>query len=104
MNNNEIAQALADLQAGVAALAAVVNPTEPAKVQAPAEPKAEVRFRSQKACDAGRAKAEVIWTAHKAKAGVKRVSQLTPAQKKAAQAEVTAMWKGVKGTRKTKVA
>lgn len=90
-------------------LAAYLAEGETAKVEAPKapkadQPKADVRFRTAKAIEGGKAQADAIWAAAKAEAGVKRVAQLTPAQKKAAQAEIRTMWAGIKGTRKTKVA
>ncbi len=97
-------------EAAVAAVLAVLgDDTAPAKVTQPKaapkpQPKADVRYRTAKQLEAGHAETARIWDEAKAKAGVKRCSQLTPAQKKAAQAKVDAAWKALKGTRKTKVA
>ena len=97
---------LAELRSGSAAKPVAV----PARImtreefKAASEPKAEVKFRSAKAIASGKDQAKAIWDAAYAAAGVKRFADLSPAQQKAAKAEVAAMWAGIKGTRKTKVA
>lgn len=62
----------------------------------------EPKFRSEKAKAKGRESADAIWARHYAAAGVRRFKDLTPAQQKAAKAEVAAAWKAIPGTRKTK--
>lgn len=96
-------------EAAIAAVHAVlaantpIAPAVEARVEAaPKAPKADVRYRSEKAKANGREQAAQIWARHYAEAGVKKFADLTPAQQKAAKAEVAAAWKGIKGTRKTK--
>jgi translation initiation factor IF-2 len=84
--------------------AKVTTVPAPATPAEPKAPKADVKYRSAKAISSGKDQAKAIWDAHYAAAGVKRFADLTPAQQKAAKAEVAAAWKAVKGTRKTKVA
>ena len=92
-------------------LLAHANPAEPAKASKPAkpakaadQPKADVKFRSAKAIEKGHERERELYAAAYAAAGVKRFKDLTPAQQKAVKADVRAMWDGIKGTRKTKVA
>lgn len=108
MNEQTLAEIIAN--AVTAAVTAALSdqtvaaaPAKPAEKANTRQPKADVRYRSQKALDKGREQASEIWARHYAAAGVRRFKDLTPAQQKAARAEVQGAWKGIKGTRKTKV-
>lgn len=105
---------LAETVAAIAAHLGVESPAKVVKADAPnvpatqpvkvTQPKADVRYRTQAQKDRASAACEANWTKAKADAGVKRVSQLTPAQKKAVEVANRAVWAATKGTRKTPVA
>lgn len=98
----------------LATMIGALSPNEPAKTVTTSTPEAAVtgtkpakeapKYRSTAAKAKGREAANAIYARHYAAAGVKRFKDLTPAQQKAAKAEVAAAWKGIKGTRKTKAA
>ena len=92
-------------KAAVEAVHAALRADQPAKVTKPAAVKAPATtkvYRSAK----GKAQAKVevaeVWEQAKAKAGVKRVKDLTPKQRAAADAKVKAIWAAVPKTRSTK--
>lgn len=71
-------------------------------VTAPAD-EAPVLYRNAKAKASGKAQADAIYAAYRAKTG-KGFKAMTAAQQKACKAEIAAVWKALPGTRKTPVA
>lgn len=70
----------------------------------PAEqPKADVKFRTAKQIQSGKAQADAIYARYRKETG-KSFKAMTPAKQRACKAEVKAVWAALEGTRKTKVA
>ena len=80
---------------------ASVTPAVEPEPKAPKAPTGKV-FRSAKGKEQAKAACEKAWADAKAKAGVKRVKDLTPAQRAAVDAQVKAIWAAVPKTRTTK--
>lgn len=103
-----LAAEVATSQARLSALMTILEQDVPAG-KAPAapkvtKPKADVRYRTQAQKDAAKDACDRNWAEAKKAAGVKRCSQLTPAQRKAVEVKNRAEWASRKGTRKTPVA
>lgn len=91
-------------QAAIAAVTAAINPSAPAKESAPkVQPKADGKvYRSAKGKEQAKVACEKAWADAKAKAGVKRVRDLSPKQQEAVRAQCKAIWAAVPKTRTTK--
>jgi len=110
--NNDILAAIHELTGAVNALvqaqtvaAAPAKPADKANTRArkAPQPKADGKvYRSAKGKEQAKAQCERVWAEAKAKAGVQRVRDLTPKQRKAVDAEIRAIWAAVPKTRSTK--
>lgn len=94
-HNAQIIALLQDLKG-----ASTVTPEPEAPKAADAKP--AKAYRSLKTREAAKAQVAQAWEDAKAKAGVKRVKDLTPAQRAAVDAQVKAIWKAAPKTRATK--
>lgn len=95
-------------KAAIEAVHAALEADKPAKTTRPKaaakpQPKADGKiYRSKPGKERAKVEIAAVWEDAKAKAGVKRVRDLTPKQRAAADAKVKAIWAAVPKTRTTK--